>query len=104
MKGHAFLGHELYKGPNILVLQNIGLMGIKRRRNAPKKLFQKKEFLIFSTRRFYKWRADVVFAIYIAVVHTWSFFSDQWRLYVKIWHPLRAGREKGSEEERGRGN
>jgi hypothetical protein len=31
-------------------------------------------------RRFYKRRADVVFAIYIAVVHTWSFFSDQWRL------------------------
>jgi hypothetical protein len=31
-------------------------------------------------RRFYKRRAVVVFAIYIAVVHTWSFFSDQWRL------------------------
>jgi hypothetical protein len=25
---------------------------------------------------FYKRRVDVVFAIYIAVVHTWSFFSD----------------------------
>jgi hypothetical protein len=34
-----------------------------------------------STRRFYKRRADVVFAIYIAVVHAWSFFSDQWRLW-----------------------
>jgi hypothetical protein len=32
------------------------------------------------SRRFYKRRAGVVFAIYIAVVHAWSFFSDQWRL------------------------
>jgi hypothetical protein len=31
-------------------------------------------------RRFYKRIADVVFAIYIAVVHPWSFSSDQWRL------------------------
>jgi hypothetical protein len=33
-----------------------------------------------AARRFYKRRADVVFAIYIAVVHAWNFFSDQWRL------------------------
>jgi hypothetical protein len=60
----------------------------------------------YSPRRFYNRRADVVFAIYIAVVHEWSFFSDQWRLYcsVKIWHPPRTSIEKGSEQGRGRGN
>jgi hypothetical protein len=35
---------------------------------------------VLAARRFYKRRADVVFVIYIAVVHTWSCFSDQWRL------------------------
>jgi hypothetical protein len=33
-----------------------------------------------QARRFYKRRADVVFALYLPVVHAWSFFSDQWRL------------------------
>jgi hypothetical protein len=60
---------------------------------------------VWRPRRFYKRRADLVFAIYIAVVHAWSFFSDQWRLCsVKILHPSRTGIEKGSEEGRGRGN
>jgi hypothetical protein len=36
--------------------------------------------ITYPPRRFYKRRADVVFAIYIAVVLAWSFFSDQWRL------------------------
>jgi hypothetical protein len=41
--------------------------------------------------------------MYIAVVHAWSFFSDQNASSVKIWHPPRTGMEKGSEEGRGRG-
>jgi hypothetical protein len=57
-----------------------------------------------SPRRFYKRRAYVVFAIYIAVVHTWSFSVISGASSVKIWHPPRTGREKGSEEGRGRGN
>jgi hypothetical protein len=57
-------------------------------------------------RRFYKRRADVVFAIYIAVVHTvhGSFSVISGASSVKIWHSPRAGREKGSEEGIGRGN
>jgi hypothetical protein len=51
-------------------------------------------------RRFYKRRADVVFAIYIAVVHTWSFPPRT----IAIISMPRTDREKGSEEGRGRGN
>jgi hypothetical protein len=56
------------------------------------------------TRRFYERRADVVFAIYIAVVIHGAFSVISGASSVKIWHPPRAGREKGSEEGRGRGN
>jgi hypothetical protein len=57
-------------------------------------------------RRFYKRRADVVFAIYITVVHTvhGAFSVISGASSVDIWHPPRIGREKGSEEGRGRGN
>jgi hypothetical protein len=56
--------------------------------------------------RFYKRRADVVFAIYIAVVmYMHGVFSViSGNSSVKIWHPPRTGIEKGSEEGRGRGN
>jgi hypothetical protein len=49
-------------------------------------------------RGFYKRRADVVFAIYIAVFSVISGASS-----VKIWHPPRTGMEKGSVEGRVRG-
>jgi hypothetical protein len=49
---------------------------------------------VARARRFYKRRADVVFAIYIAVVHAVISGASS----VKIWHPPRTGMEKGSEE------
>jgi hypothetical protein len=57
------------------------------------------------SRRFYKRRADVVFAVYIAVVYMHGVFSViSGASSVKIWHPPRTGMEKGSEEGRVRGN
>jgi hypothetical protein len=65
----------------------------------------KRGFKDVDPRSFYKRRADVVFAIYTAVVHIHVAFSViSGASSVKIWHPPRAAREKGSEEGRGRGN
>jgi hypothetical protein len=60
---------------------------------------------LFSPRRFYKRRADVVFAIYIAVVLYMHgvFLVISGASSVKIWHPPRTGMEKRSERGRGRG-
>jgi hypothetical protein len=54
-------------------------------------------------RRFYKRRADAVFALYIDAVHPWSFPATSGASGVKNWRPPRTDREKGSEQERGRG-
>jgi hypothetical protein len=57
--------------------------------------------------RLEKRRTDVVFAIYIYIYPLYihgAFSATYSASSVKIWHPPRAGREKGSERGRGRGN
>jgi hypothetical protein len=62
-------------------------------------------YLWVYPRRFYKRRADILFAIYIAFVYMHGAFSViSGASSVKIWDSPRIGLEKGSEEGRVRGN
>jgi hypothetical protein len=58
-------------------------------------------------RRFYKRRADVVFAIYVysrCTMYMHGAFPEiSGASSVKNWHPPRTDREKGSERGRGKG-